>query len=107
MNAKELRELEAWIAENVFEWSDCSNESGIPPMESGYHAIKNYTTNPAASDAMDDAILQHPQGNHRIELVNGVYYFTSTVNPNIGCEHPDKKICRALFAKKLFEKGGE
>ncbi len=62
------------------------------------------TTDPVASDALDDAILNHPMGNHRIELVNGIYYFTSTVNPNIGCEYHNKKICRALFAQKLFSK---
>jgi len=88
--------------------SDCAKRdwSEYNPMK---HILPDsqpsrFTTDPAASDVLDDVILNHPQGNHRIELVNGIYYFTSTVNPNIGCEHPDKKTCRALFAQKLFSK---
>ncbi len=120
MNAIELRSLDAWIAENVFGWTDIEfykppqpdyTEEAPEPFWRGVHkanllwqSVPRYTTDPAASDALDDAILNHPMGNHRIELVNGIYYFTSTVNPNIGCEHAEKKICRALFAQKIWTK---
>ncbi len=64
----------------------------------------SFTTDPAASDALDDKILEKLGGDsYTICFLDGQYsIFTRTVRGVIS--HTDKKICRALFAHKLFSK---
>lgn len=69
----------------------------------------HYTTDPAASDALDTEIINKlgQQGYQSYVNNNGEYVMCTQgkggLNPRFA-EHPDKKICRALFAKQLWSK---
>ncbi len=124
MNATELRTLDAWIAENVMGWI---KRDTIHKIEGGDFAVQgdtvfiakkansNFlkefhpTTDPAASDALDDKILEWCFKNNKRILVwksDAENYCIKLVDepPFWFAIHSDKKICRAMFAKKLFEK---
>ena len=87
MTTQEMRELDAWLQDNI---------PGIASNESP-------TRNHAASDVLDDKILEKIQDGYEIQFLNGFYTFKALCR-RISQTHHDKKICRALFAKKLFTK---
>lgn len=61
-----------------------------------------FCTDPTASDALDDAIFKELRGNTLcIWFRDGEYCYHSV---KISVKHPDKKICRVLFAEKLWSK---
>lgn len=68
------------------------------------HQIPSVTTDPAASDALDDAILKKfgYEGYSAWVSENGTYIMRSCEDHEVESS-PDKKICRALFARKLWE----
>lgn len=86
MEIKEQRELDAWLSENVI--PECPYDRP--------------TVDPASSDALDDKILAEHAG-YRITFDGKNYTMTDTIL-KISEKNPDKKICRALFAQKLFSK---
>ena len=64
---------------------------------------KAYTTDPTASDALDDKILEKLKGRGYATYFRGGEFWMSTyTGETISVTHADKKICRALFAKSLF-----
>lgn len=68
------------------------------------HSWTHYspTTDPASSDALDDWILEQDCTEYIAGYGEGNFYFqTHSGGEFIDVEHPDKKICRALFALKL------
>jgi len=68
------------------------------------------TTDPASSDALDDAILKKLSCDNEpvqiVQLKGRSEFFMSAVfeGKSITARAADKKICRVLFAKKLFAK---
>lgn len=125
---EQLREKDAWIAEHVFGWkwylfsdhicqleapSNWQERHGGNPVdiprdtdEKDTTSVDEYTTDPAASDALDDKILEKLDGGYAIfRRKNGSFHMTGNRNQKfIEAEHHDKKICRVLFAEKLFGK---
>ena len=63
--------------------------------------MPHYTTDAAASDALDDAILKKLAPENLVVWFDGENYWM--MSRNADAKHPDKKICRALFAQKLFK----
>lgn len=63
------------------------------------------TTDPAASDALDDKIIKE-RLDYEIGYDSGEFYMKSpnSIGDIIEVSHPDKKICRVLFAEKLYSK---
>lgn len=116
LTPQQLRERDAWIAEHVMgwviyktvdDWMNAGSPIGrkITILEEKNHSfeIPHHTTDPAASDALDDAILRKLNGYaYRIYFQGGLYVMRSLAPDGICVEHPDKKICRVLFAQKLF-----
>ncbi len=127
MTTTEQRELDAFIAEKVMGWkwmkylpeenhaySGCrtlTNEphkylvksNGKEPLaEDAFYNVPKYTTDRAASDALDDKILAEHAG-YRITFDGKNYTMTDTIL-QISEKHPDKKTCRALFAQKIWTK---
>lgn len=88
MKTEQMRELDAWIAENVFKYPSWN--------------VFSPTSDPAASDALDDKILE--KSGYRVNFT-GAFFLMQTNDGKHTTSHADKKICRVLFAKKLFEKG--
>lgn len=66
--------------------------------------IPDYESDPAASDALDDAILERLTGHYRITFDGINYRMATTDGSEISAAHNNKKICRALFAKRIFSK---
>lgn len=108
MNATELRELDAWIAEYVFgakniEWIDCWAELGCPKKPFSNHgadSIPEYTTDPAAAMM----VLEKCSGRLLGYITIGKFErFQVMAKKHIAeSETLPQAIC--LFAKKLFEK---
>lgn len=124
---KQLRELDAWIAEHVMGWKRMTwhqhfKTRGLPngkELTSYWHNKDGSiaadfcgecdcgkvdtsfkpTTDPAASDALDDAILKKCEL-YVVDFDEGVFRMNAG---KAAAEHPDKKICRALFARQLFK----
>jgi len=119
MNTQELRESDAWIAVTIFSYvkttvklhptdnraiagalysPGCNGDLGQCSV------VPHYTTNPADSDALEDAILKEMG---RISRALLVWNFGGKIRMQAGdtgiyAMHEDKKVCRVLFAKKLF-----
>ncbi len=69
------------------------------------HWVEKFTTDPAASDALDDKILEKLRSSGdgvTAYCDDGLIYMESRNRNWIEAEHPDKKICRVLFAEKLW-----
>jgi hypothetical protein len=112
VNAKELKELDAWIAENLFTWTNCRDGYGDEVRYGGTESeqavnlpFPHYTTDPVAAMS----VLK--------KCLNRTNYFT------VGCDDGFFKIeasyidggivvtqaetiplAICLFAKKLFAK---
>lgn len=106
MSDKELRGLDAWIAKHLFGRADVEFSEGNISWDADNRIPKNYTTNPAASDELDERIIDKLGGRPLLSWNDGKsHYFESCVEcETILAAHKDKKICRAIFAKKLFTK---
>jgi len=122
---EKLRELDAWIAEHVMGWKKIGRgkilqewkDSDGNPHFIGDRPIAdqddcncwmdmfNPTTDPAASDALDDKILEKlGEDGYQIwhDGKNFIMCRRNGLEPQ--AKHLDKKICRALFAQRLFSK---
>ena len=132
---EQLRAKDAWVAEHVFGWVMMWRVvDGLPlkalwptaheakedhpewqPVteqnnpKSYFHDwcryIPRYTTNAAASDALDDAIIARLPIGYDIAFSGGLFWIS---RPDQDSEysvcHAEKKIARVLFAEKLFAK---
>ncbi len=132
MNTNELNlgELDAWIAEHVFGYHKQQFNNGYESTacnlmvdkpfradkfrKHGWHkdyklvgGFPHYTADAAASDALDDKIRERcgEDGYSTYMRGNDVHMLACLTGLDAHAIHPDKKICRALFAKKLW--GGE
>ncbi len=97
LKSKELRELDDWIENRVF---------GRKLASAGYSWLpesKHYTTNAADSDALDDKILEANQYAINFSSMEKKFVIWQP-DGEVWATHSDKKICRAMFAKKLFSK---
>lgn len=112
MKDEERDDLNCWIAENLFGYEkirrlDLSFSQALVGSIGGVQMdIPNYTTDPAASDALDDAILKNLEWGYEImPQSDGRVFMADSRFGGIGCVYGENKmICRALFAKKLFSK---
>lgn len=108
MKTDELRELDAWIFENVLGWTPC-REAAFPhrrSFKSGeseclHYDMPEFTTDPAAAmQVLDKCILKAgtviigPGENGGFELVSRINGGSATTIPAAIC----------LFAKQLFSK---
>lgn len=132
----ELRELDAWIAENVFghevssTWELVDTRTGISTLSfetkseadgflsrykgegASYRKVEEvkrpeqYTTDAAASDMLDDAILRKLPVGYSMSFSEGMFWMERPDQDSTesAC-HADKKICRVLFARKLRANG--
>jgi len=123
MSETEHQELNCWIAENVMGFtrgkmnrrdvfnvlvSPDAKAKGFVRFQYDEHlptdlSAPHYTTDPAASDALDDALLERC-GEMLIGFDEGEFYIETNHNGKlVSVSNKDKKICRALFAKEVFE----
>lgn len=82
--------------------SICGQEDDVIIRDTG---SKLYTTDAAASDVLDDKILEKCP--YEMWFVRNIkIYRMESIGPEgvIVSEHPDKKICRVLFCEKLWGK---
>jgi len=105
---EELRELDCEIECIVFGRTDCKATGdcfGSIEYDSDKMPPRMFTTDAAASDALDDAILKKLKGKFDgyKTWFTGINHIYQCVNGKRFAEHPDKKVCRALFAKQLFK----
>lgn len=126
---EQLREKDAFVAEHVFnitgkngvKISECqaaidriNSDTSFPDCIAEDYQIgqampqfPKFCTDPAASDALDDSILKKLEGrNIESSFYNGCHHLACEIMARkiITAEHPDKKICRVLFAEALFKK---
>lgn len=105
----ELRELDAWIAEHVMNRKDAEycTDGLVPEVIIPGFGLFHPTTDPAANDAVDDAIIERLSGNLESYSVrknaDGNFIFRAIYKGEEFVAYDlEKKICRALFAQKLF-----
>jgi len=101
----ELRELDCEIERIVFGRMDCKATGdcfGSIEYDSDKMPPRRFTTDPAASDALDDAILKKLDGYAYRVHCQGGFYVMVRVGEVPSAIHQDKKVCRALLAKQLW-----
>jgi hypothetical protein len=107
MTTTEQRELGAWIEKEIYGgvYRRYGNGCGEWKFPDGTarHYTRQFTTDPATSDALDDKILEKCKGYLTCLMDDGKFLMRDD-KCGVYAIHHDKKICRALFAKKLFGK---
>lgn len=113
-----LRNWDAAIARCVFGWTDIEwvkdhtelMEPARPDFLRGHapgcdiwQTVPHYSTDAAASDALDDMILANLPIGYSMCYDGKLYWMDRPDQDSTesAC-HSDKKICRMLFAKELF-----
>lgn len=97
MNAKEMRELDAWIARNLFEW-DYSNFMWWKNHEIVAYNLPQFTISKA--DAMNVLEKCVEQSQLTMQKPGTHWQIWNRVNHHVTAETLPLAIC--LFAKKLF-----
>jgi len=118
MTPEQLHEKDCFIAEKVMGWKRrrfCLQDGEVGFFQFSHGGIEvrlengsrlfsfSPTTDSAASDLLDEKILEKC-GYESWKLKYCYRMETIGREPVLVAEHPDKKICRVLFAEKLFSK---
>jgi hypothetical protein len=104
---EQLAAMDALILKTIFIEEPILDGAGRCRVlrQAGYSYFEP-TTDPAASDALEDKILSEMAGLKYDIYFQGNQYVIGWVLVSNGVRHsvshPDKKICRVLFALKLF-----
>ena len=117
MSDKEMRELDAWIAVNLFGakeivWIGCWAELGSPnePFSNpGCERVPNYTTDPAAALAVLQKCAEKVERDDiSICLRYGAWIVSEWSDRKLEIEsHVSLAHCICLFARELFKEDGK
>ena len=107
---EQLSEKDRWILEKIYGWKrgkPFGNGNGEWIYKGNvictWQTAPSVTTGAAASDALDDKILEKlGEDGYQIwhDGKNFIMCRRNGLEPH--AKHPDKKICRALFCEKLW-----
>jgi len=98
MSEKQLRELDAFIAEHVF---------GFDMAETSVDDIERYTTDPAAAMMVLEKCCERTEDGRVIVRMGGNKWIATGSNTSIYCVAETLPLAICLFAKELFAKEGK